>query len=96
MVVPVSISVRACMGERCPPDVILWSLMCFQAYVRRGCGIQRTPGDKVTVEEKSKKDTPGCGFIEGGVLSSVLYGMQVNSFYKMLKNVSCEYDRVNG
>ena len=63
------------MGEWCPPGVIIWSLICFQAYVRRGCGIQRTPGDKVTVE----KNQPGCAFIEGGVIQgvvlfSMLYG----------------------
>ena len=41
------------MGEWCPPGVILWSLIYFQADVRRGCGIQRIPGDKVTVEKKN-------------------------------------------
>ena len=81
MLVPVSIyrCVRV-MGEWCPPGVILGSSICFQEYVRRGCGIQRTPGDKLTVETKIHKIYPrvrfyrGGGLFKAGVLSSVLYG----------------------
>ena len=51
---------------------------CFQAYLFWGGGIQRTPGDKVTVEKHTKKYTPGSALVggvlfKGGVLSSLLY-----------------------
>ena len=35
-------------------------------YLSRGCGIQRTPGDKATVEKRNKKHITGCA-CEGGL-----------------------------
>ena len=58
---------------------------------RRGCGIQRTPGDKVIVEKQNKKCITGCAHVggvipKGGALSSVLYGNILMSLYKNRDN----------
>lgn len=42
--------------------------MYFQAYLRRECGIQSTPRDKVAVEKQTRKYTPGYARIGGGVV----------------------------
>lgn len=46
------------------------------------CGIQRSPGDKVTVEKRTKiyvTGWGGCYIKQGDVLSSLLYGRAVLS-----------------
>lgn len=56
-------------GEWYPPvGVISWGLMFFQAFLRRGCGIQRNPGGKLLVEKRNKITSPGV-LMQGGVLS---------------------------
>ena len=39
---------------------------CFQAYLRMGCGIHRTLGDKVAVEKRTKNYITGCADVWGG------------------------------
>ena len=63
------------VGEWRPPGVIFWSLIpgtCYEAYVRRGCGVQRTPGGKVAVEIFFQKYARGCAFCRGVVLLNPL------------------------
>ena len=43
-----------------------WSLVLFSGFPRRGCGIQRTPGDKVIVEKRNKQYITGCAHVGGG------------------------------
>lgn len=50
--------------------------MLFSGVRPKACGIQRSPGDNVTVETLNKKHTPGCALVGrgGGVLSCEFYG----------------------
>lgn len=70
------------VGEWYPPGgvIILEFLCCFQVYLRWECGMQRTPGDQVTIEKRTKKNyrrVCSCGervISKEGARSSALCG----------------------
>ena len=60
-------------------------LVLFSGVPRRGCGIQRTPGDNVMVEKRNKKYITGvlmqgCVNQGGCVIFRVIYGMFCTSY----------------
>ena len=68
-----------CLHAGVQTGVIILEFVLFSGVPRRGCGIQRTLGDEVMVENGTKNISPvvlmyGVVLSKGGVLSSVLHG----------------------